>query len=215
MPAATSSRACRRRQRSVRLTVAATLLVLAGVVLVGSLMLGSTAALVTAALVSYAAGVAAARIVANELARSRHDAARVQAEQAHAYAGLTRARVAEHEERVAELAAAQTEALAAALTESDTVAATLRTQLALAQERAADSSRRFFRESRRTAALQATVATLRHELAEREAARDDMLATWDGTVTEEMAADTAAVVDLLAWEQRSAGAGELPRRKHA
>lgn len=162
------------------------LLAIAGAVLVGALVLRAPWALLTAAVVASAAGLAATRLVANELAQSRHDAARDRVRQAHAYAAITRARTSEHADYVAEL----------------------RTRLHLAQEQAVDTSALLVDATRRTAHLQTTVDTLRAELA----AQDDLLATWDGSTDD---TDTAAVVDLLAWEQRANAAADLPRRKHA
>lgn len=168
------------------------LLALAGAVLVAALVLRAPWALLSAAVLAYAAGLAAARLVADELAQSRHDAARDRVRQAHAYAAITRTRVREHADSVAEL----------------------RTRLHLAEECAADTSVLLVDATRRTARLQTTVDTLRAELA----AQDDLLATWDGSTedTDDGTDDEhASVVDLLAWEQRANAAADLPRRKHA
>jgi len=188
MPTANRTRPLRRRQRSGRLIAAVTMLVLAGGVLAAALMLGTTWALAGGALVSYAAGVTAARVVGTELTRSRHDAARDRAEQARAYVRLADTRTAAYEERLAE----QARSLAS--------------------------------EQQRAAGLQSTTVTLQRELAERSgqlaeataqlAATHDMLATWDGADEAPDIADAAAVVDLMAWEQRVKAAGE-PRRKQA
>src|SRR6478672_8641505 len=67
----------RRRQRSVRLTLAVALLVLA-------------------ALLGVVLGAAATRITHSELMETRREAARDRAEQAQAYRDLTVARTAEH-----------------------------------------------------------------------------------------------------------------------
>src|SRR6476659_8217454 len=80
----------RRRQRSVRLTLAVALLVLGGI------LSGSWLTLVLAAVVGVVLGAAATRITHSELMETRREAARDRAEQAQAYRDLTVARTAEH-----------------------------------------------------------------------------------------------------------------------
>lgn len=196
------------RRATTRISLAVVLLGLASLALVGSLVVASATALLVAAVTSYVAGVGATRVLADELAQSRRDAARARARQAHADSERAQVVASQHRSRVT--------ALARRLAESESAATALRTRLALAQEQVGDTSRRLVRESRRTstriAALQAEVDRLHEELAA--LAPDDMLATWDGVEDLSPAeADHAGVVDLMTWEQRTTPPGT--KRKHA
>ena len=200
------------RRPTGRSTLAVALLLFAGAVLVAAVVaavvVASTAALLVAAVTAYLAGVAATRVLAEELARSRRDAARARADQARA--DSERAQVVARQHRLT------VTTLARRLAESEAAATTLRTRLALAREQVSDTSARLVRESRRTATriavLQAEVDRLQDELAA--LAPDDMLATWDGAEDLSPAdADHAGVVDLMTWEQRATPPST--RRKHA
>ncbi|MGH3475728.1 MAG: hypothetical protein ACRDQD_02705, partial [Nocardioidaceae bacterium] len=61
----------RRRQRSVRITVAVVLLVVAGLVVLAALFIAELVVLAGAAVVAFFAGVGAVRLVLDELVRSR------------------------------------------------------------------------------------------------------------------------------------------------
>jgi methyl-accepting chemotaxis protein len=85
----------RRRQRSVRVTVAVALLAAATVAVLVAFVAGGAVWLGGAAALAWAAGVAASRIISNELAASRRDHARDRAEQAQAYNDLAEQRAQE------------------------------------------------------------------------------------------------------------------------
>lgn len=196
------------RRPTTRVSIAVSLLVLAGVVLVVALLVASATALLVAAVTSYLAGVAAARVLADDLAQSRREAARARAAQSRADCERAQAVATQHRRAVT--------TLTRSLADSESAASALRARLALAQEQLGDTSRRLLRESRRTstriAALQAEIDRLQGELAT--LAPDDMLATWDGVEDLSPAeADHAGVVDLMTWEQRTTSASA--HRKHA
>lgn len=217
---------------------------LGGVVVVAGIAYGTIWSLACAAALAWVSGTVATRIVSNELAQSRRDAARDRAEQARAYTDHGRRRAEWHDARASQLIASHGQQAGAA--------AVLRRQLGTARTEAAENARRFRAESHRAAALAQTVDTLRGDLERREtqldeltaaldelttelttgltarlAERDDMLASWDGSTTEDRTAEVeaaengtteqaAAVVDLLAWEQRGTGPGAERRgRRHA
>jgi hypothetical protein len=177
--------AARRRQRSVRVTVAVCLLAAATFVVAGSLALGSPAAVSAAAVLALLAGCAATRIVANELARSRREAARERAALAHDYARLSAERATEH----AGFAKVMTERII----ERDAEIGRLHGTIRLADRRADQAQARLRSEEKRTAELREQVDQLGRELEEQ---RDDSLAFWDG-------GQASTVVDLLAWEERT------------
>src|SRR4051812_45966893 len=91
-------RSGRRRQRSVRVTVAVALLSLATALVLLSLPTQSPVWLSTSAVLSLACGWAAARIVYSELVQSRREAAADRAEQAKAYRSMFAERASEHAE---------------------------------------------------------------------------------------------------------------------
>jgi len=207
------------------------LLVLAGLVLLTALVIASATALLVAAVTSYAAGVAGTRMLADELAQSRRDAARSRAEQAQADSARAQVIAGQHRRAIAELNRR--------LGQAESVARSLRAELTSAQDQISDTTRRMIRESRRASArmgsLQSSLDRLNQELAERTTAlgevtarlasreetlaTDDMLATWDGVEDMPQAMDPvedpdhAGVVDLMTWEQRATPTS--PRRKHA
>lgn len=201
-PSASSARPVhRRRQRSARVTVAVALLLLSTLVVVGALLIGTLWATTTASVVALLASWASVRILVNEIAQTRREAARDRAEQAQAYRVLFCERVAEH----AGFAASMTERILARESEIHELRGTIR----LADAHAAQAQARVRTESQRTVALQARLDELTREL-EEERADADSLACWDGT-------DASTVVDLLAWEERSSALPEsgAPARKQA
>src|SRR5262245_26446490 len=103
-----SSSPSRRRQRSVRVTVAVALLGLATLAVILALPTASVAWMGAASVLSLVCGWAAARIIYNELAQSRREAAADRAAQAQAYRTMFSARAEEH----AEFTTAMTDKLA-------------------------------------------------------------------------------------------------------
>jgi len=191
----------RRRQRSVRITVAVALLLLATLVVLAALLLSVERVSAAASVVALLAGWASVRILVNEIAQTRREAARDRAEQARAYRVVSSARVVEH----ASFAASMTERVVARETEIHELHGTIR----LADARAAESQARVRIESRRTVQLKARLDELSREL-EEERADVDSLAFWDG-------GEASTVVDLLAWEERTSAVAEAeaPTRKQA
>ncbi len=185
------SRLSRRRQRSVRATVAVALLALATVGVLLALPTGSVPALSVAAVFAVAAGWAAARIFWTEVLQSWRDAAADRARQAAAYRILFTDQADGH----AAFATAMTDRLADRDREVGELEATLR----LSERRATDAEERVRREARRAADAQERVAELEVALEIRTAEEADELATWDVSGQ----ADVDTVVDLLAWEDRT------------
>jgi hypothetical protein len=197
----------RRRQRSVRLTVAVGLLALATAAVVLALSLATVPALSVASVFSLLCGWASARIVYNELAQSRRTHARDRAAQAQSFRVLFTERSAEH----ATFATAMSDRLAARDREVRELESTLR----LSECRATDAEARVRRESRRANEAQHRVSELEVALAIRTAEEADELASWEaGGYT-----DMDTVVDLLSWEDRSrdsfATSDSVPVKKRA
>ena len=197
----------RRRQRSVRVTVAVALLSLATVAVLLALPTQSPVWLSVSSVLALACGWAAARIVYTELAQSRRDSAADRAAQAQAYRSLFSERASEH----AEFTTAMTDRLAA----RDREVSELQESVVEAQLRAAEAETRVQRESRRALAADALVTELKERVQEleiRRAVEADELATWEGFET---------VVDLMAWEDKVSAAGaakveaDTAEKKHA
>lgn len=186
--------AARRRQRSVRVTVAVCLLAVATLAVTGSLLLGSLAATSAAALLAVLAGCASTRIVANELAQSRREAARERAALAHDYSRLAADRIAEQ----AGFARAMTERIH----ERDAEIGRLHGAVRLADCRADEARARLRSEQERTAELRERLDQLGRELDEE---KNDSLAFWDGR-------EGPTVVDLLNWEERVAQRADVRRQ---
>jgi hypothetical protein len=154
----------RRRQRSVRVTVAVALLAFATVVVLAALLTGQTWGLGAAAVVAWGAGVVASRIISNELAASRREHARERAEQAQAYNDLAERRESEHEEAAASMRR-QVEDHATTITR-------LRANLRLAEKRAELAEQTADRNKVAVAKAQQEVAALKSRIAELEAERE-------------------------------------------
>lgn len=90
----------RRRQRSTRLTVAVSLLVVAGLLVATALAVSSYVLTALSAAAAVVLGAAATRITHSELLQTRRDWARDRAEQAQAYSEMDARRTAEHREYV-------------------------------------------------------------------------------------------------------------------
>jgi hypothetical protein len=196
----------RRRQRSVRVTVAVALLSLATLAVVLALPTQSPLLLSFSSVFALVCGALSSRIVYTELLQSRREAATDRAAQAQAYRTMFHERAAEH----AEFTSAMTERLAV----SDRSIEQLEGTIVLAETRAIEAEARLNRESRRANEAQELVAQLQQQLREqlevRKAEQADELASWEGW-------DGETVVDLLAWEEKvQAAAGEAKdERRHA
>ena len=181
----------RRRQRSVRVTVALALLALGTVAVLVALSVATVPALSVASVFSLLCGWAAARIVYNELVQSRRIHSRDRAAQAQSFKELFTERSAEH----ASFATAMGDRLAA----RDRAVRELESTLRLSEVRATDAEERVRRESRRAKEAQERVLELEVALAIRTAEEADELASWVPAGDDDM--DT--VVDLLRWEDRA------------
>ncbi len=192
-----SGRPSRRRQRSVRVSVAVALLAAATVGVLLAVPTQSPVWLTFSSVLALACGWAAARIVYTELAQSRRDNATDRAAQAQAYKSLFAERASEH----AEFTTAMTDRMR----HTDAEVADLQVSIVEAQRRAAEAETRVQREARRAAEADEKVAELEERMHELEALQADQaedespdsdhdgLATWDGFET---------VVDLMAWEEK-------------
>lgn len=193
----------RRRQRSVRVTVAAALLGLAALVVVLALPTQSPVLLSVSSVFALLCGAASSRIVYSELLQSRREAAADRAEQAQAYKSMFSERAAEH----AEFTTAMTERLAGREREVRELESTI----VLAEQRAIEAEARVLRESRRANQAQEQLSELQQQLEIRKAEAADELAAWDG--------DVETVVDLLAWEEKvsvgAEGSDEGEEKKRA
>src|SRR4051794_33950864 len=194
----------RRRQRSVRVTVAVALLALGSAAVLVALSVATVPALSVASIFSLVCGWAAARIVYNELLQSRRTHARDRAAQAKSFRALFTERSAEH----ASFAAAMSDRLKARDREVRELESTLR----LSERRATAAEDRVRRESRRANEAQHRVSELEVALAIRTAEEADELASWEGSPFGAYT-DMDTVVDLFGWEDRSRD--EAPLKKHA
>jgi hypothetical protein len=170
-------RSGRRRQRSVRVTVAVALLGLATVLVLLSLPTQSPVWLSVSAVSSLACGWAAARIVYTELVQSRREAAADRAEQARAYRSMFAERATEH--------AAFTTSMTDRLARRDREVAELESTLVSAETRAMQAEARVQREARRAndataraEELGQRVEELEEALVIRRAEEVDELAGW-------------------------------------
>lgn len=184
----------RRRQRSVRITVAVLLLVVAGLVVLAGLLIAELVVLAIAAVAALLAGVGAVRLVLGELIRSRRAAAEERAGQARAYQRLDASRVEENTEF--------STMMTSRLDEASGTVGELHGTLRLAERRAELAEQRARHESRRRGDLQSRIDELTSQASpaadgEGETSSDDSGGTapyWDP--------DVPTVVDLLAWEDR-------------
>ncbi len=203
----------RRRQRSVRVTVAVLLLSVATLAVVAALPAQSPLWLSLAAVLALLCGWAAARIVYTELAQSRREAAADRAAQAQAYRTMFSERASEH----AEFTSAMTDRLV----RRDKEVAELETAVVAAQKRAMEAETRVQREARRANEAQEQVAVLQEQVEQlriRKAEEADELASWDAAALLGQAPGEGDVAELMAWEEKvSAGAAspEHADKKHA
>jgi hypothetical protein len=194
----------RRRQRSVRVTVAVALLCVATVAVLAALPTQSPLLLSLAAVLTLVLGWAALRMCWTEVLQSRREHAADRAANASAYKSLFAERAAEH----AEFTTAMTERLA----ESQMSLRETEGQLGLAEHRAQVAETQRARDSKRLVEVQERVNELQRALAIREAEEADALASWEGE-----GGEAHGVAELIAWDARAA---ELVRsderaRKHA
>lgn len=185
-----SKAANRRRQRSVRVTVAVGLLALATIAVLAALPTRSFGWLAAAAILALICAWAAARIIHNELAQSRRENAADRAGQAAAYRGLFAERAEEH--------AAFASAMTDKLLRSDREVGQLSETLVEAEGRAAEAERRVRREAQRSQELATKVSQLEAELD-----RADEQVTFDAAQFRlPYSSDLDAVAELMEWEQR-------------
>ncbi|MGH3445522.1 MAG: hypothetical protein ACRDPB_09110 [Nocardioidaceae bacterium] len=152
-------RSSRRRQRSVRVTVAIALMCLATLAVAGGVLMAygqSFLWLSVAAVFALACGWASARIVYTELTHSRRAAAADRAAQAQAYRVMFAERAGEH----AEFTTAMTDRLAA----RDREVAELGATVLAAEQRTMHAEARVQRESRRADDAEADAAGLREQV---------------------------------------------------
>lgn len=142
----------RRRQRSVRVTVAVALLVVASLLVVAALPTRSATWLSLASVLAMALAWAALRMMWTEVLQSRRENAADRAAAAKAYRELFAARSAEH----AEFTSTMTERLA----EAQMGRRDLEALLGRAQARASQAERRLVTESRELVETRARVAEL-------------------------------------------------------
>lgn len=167
----------RRRQRSVRVTVAVALLAVATVTVLVALLSGGAVLLGSAAVVAWAAGVAASRIISNELAASRRDHARDRAEQAQAYNDLAEQRASEHERFNATMRQ-KVEDHAATITRLKATLRLAEKRAEFAEETAERNKVAVAKAHKEIAALKERIAELETEL-EREQARESEESVFD------------------------------------
>jgi hypothetical protein len=189
--AAAPRSSARRRQRSVRVTVAVSLLGVATVAVVAALPTQSPVLLSASSVLALLLGWAAARMMWTEVLQSRREQATDRAAAASAYKSLFAQRAAEH----AEFTTAITERLA----EARLLQRELEGVVVATERRATEAETRLARDSRRLVEVQQRVHELEQQLAVREAEEADALASWEGEGGE-------TVAELVDWD---AGAAQL------
>ena len=197
----------RRRQRSVRVTVATALLILAALAVVAALPTQSVGWLSASSVFALLAGSAASRIIYNELLQSRREAATDRAEQAQAYRTMFSERAEEH----AEFTTAMTDRLA----NRDRSISELEHTIVLAEQRVIEAETRVQREARRANDAMDLVGELQETLEIRKAEQADELASWEGWEGALLDGETDAVVGLLEWDVKvnaGASAGDETKR---
>jgi chromosome segregation ATPase len=194
---AASRTPARRRQRSVRVTVAVVLLSVATLGVLAALPTQSPVLLSVSAVTALVLAWAALRMMWTEVLQSRRENAADRAATASAYKSLFSERAAEH----AEFTTAMTERLA----ESNLSVRELQGELVQAQRRAADallraeSSEHTLEQARdRVSELERSIELLR---AEREAEEADALASWEAEGGEPA---RGSVDELVTWETKAA-----------
>ena len=202
----------RRRQRSVRVTVAVSLLAVATVAVLAALPTQSAAVLSASSVTALVLGWAALRIVWTEVLQSRREHATDRAATASAYRSLFSDRAAEH----AEFTTVMTERLA----ESNTSIHELRAALVNAQRQSTELAARadaaesgFASALIRVAELERSIDLLRAEQDESEQDESEQGEDVDLGITERGSLD-----DLVAFDEkiaRASGKHSLPDAKLA
>ena len=194
---AASRTPARRRQRSVRVSVAVVLLSVATVGVLAALPTQSPILLSISAVGALVLAWTSLRIVWTEVLQSRRENAADRAAAASAYKSLFSVRAAEH----AEFTTAMTERLA----ESNLSVRELQGELVLAQRQAADALVRaesaedtLDQARQRVGELEQSIEVLR---AEREAEEADALASWEAEGGEPA---RGSVDELVSWEAKAA-----------
>ncbi len=183
----------RRRQRSVRVTVAVTLMAIATIAVVAALPTRSVTWLSLAAVVALVFAWAALRMMWTEVLQSRRENAADRAAAAAAYEDLFSQRAAEH----AEFTSAMTERLAT----SQTTMRELEGALVVQQRRAATAEVRLADSNRRLDEARTQVNQLEGELTERQAELAEALASWESEGGG--GNDLADFADLADFERRA------------
>lgn len=179
----------RRRQRSVRVTVAVVLLSVVTVGVLAALPTQSPVLLSASSVGALALGWAALRIVWTEVLQSRRENAADRAAAASAYKSLFSQRAAEH----AEFTTAMTERLA----ESNLSVRELQGELVQAQRKLATSERSLADAKERVVELERSIEVLHAERAAEEA---DALASWEA----DGGPARGSVEELVSWEAKAA-----------
>lgn len=179
----------RRRQRSVRVTLAVLFLTVATLAVLAALPTQSPLLLSIGSVAAIVLGWAALRITWTEVLQSRVESATERASTARAYKSLFAERAVEH----AEFTSAMTDRLS----ERNRTVGELEGTIVLAEKRALEAETRLQRDSRRLVESQRRVEELEQALAIREAEVAEAAgAIWDG-------AEVDTIVDLLAWDEKS------------
>ena len=187
----------RKIQRSVRVTVAATVVVLA--------VCGVAAALLTSTGISVAAGAAAligivaTRMMYTEIIQTRREHALDRAAQSKSFAEALAFKQSEHTAYVI--------GMSSRLTERDLTISQLHGTIRLAEARADDAEDRVRRESRRANEAQTRLSALLDEVLAAQAAEVAPDAVDDIMTID----DLPTIVDLLAWEERQGQPADQPQ----
>lgn len=194
---AASRTPARRRQRSVRVTVAVALLSVATVGVLLAVPTQSPVLLSVSAVAAIVLAWAALRMMWTEVLQSRRENAADRAAAASAYKSLFSLRAAEH----AEFTTAMTERLA----ESNLSVRELQGELVQAQRQAADTQRKLTRTQRQADDARTRAEELAQALerlhAEREAEEADAIASWEAEGGEP---GRGSVEELVSWEAKAA-----------
>lgn len=186
----------RRRQRRVRVTVAAGILAVATAVAVPALLIQSTIWLSVAVIVTLVGGISATRIVYTEMLQDR----RINA--------LERARLADAH-RTASIAhskenTAFAEVMVRKVKGRDRSISELEGTIRLAEKRASIAEHRAHNEAANAKEANLALAELQQRVQDAKAELIDELAEWEG-------AELDTVVDLMSWEERVMTKAELAK----
>jgi hypothetical protein len=182
----------RRIQRSVRVTVASILLLVATLVVLAAVIAGALVS--EAAIAGVALGVLAGRILYVEITHSRRVYAAERAELARSFRDSLAGAHERHQQHAA--------TLTRGITERDTTIRQLEGTLVLADRRADEAATSVLRESKRANEAQERLAAVLDEVLGTSGPEDvDAARASEGVFSDELV-DLPTVVDLLGWEQR-------------